>query len=211
MSAGNLLPEDLRGRVGDDEVECVIDDRLAGGAAMVVLDGLTQRVPLELGGEGDDRRRAATRRRDGAAAEIVGAPRRQSANADRCGNASRRRRATPDDRSIDLALSLRQPLRDRNDAAASDADIGAVDIRCGGHGAVADNQIVFGQPRLPENSQSDGGGPREQIEPPLVEIAQPGTRRHDLVDIDLGHHDARPPRYPLADEATEAQTRELCL
>ena len=73
-----FLAQHLLGRVGDDQMEGVIDDRLGAGRLVVLLDDPAQGLAAMLRGERDHRRRAAKRRRDGGAVEIIGAddPRR---------------------------------------------------------------------------------------------------------------------------------------
>ena len=68
-----FLAHDVGGRIGDDQVKGVVDDRLGPRRRVVVLHHLAQRLAAMLGGERDHRGGAAERRGDGGAVEIVGA------------------------------------------------------------------------------------------------------------------------------------------
>ena len=69
---GQLLTQNLRRRIGDDEVKRVIDEGLAIGAAMIVGDRFAEALALHLGRERHQRRRAAACRRPRSAGEVVG-------------------------------------------------------------------------------------------------------------------------------------------
>ena len=70
-----LLPQYLFRRIGNDQVEGIVDHRLAVRAAMIILDRGAQRLPLHLRGERNDRGGPAAGRRNRAAVEIVRADR----------------------------------------------------------------------------------------------------------------------------------------
>ena len=72
---GQLLPQHLRGGIGDDEVERVVDGGPPACAIVVLDDGLPERLALELAHEGEDRRVATACGGDGAGAEVVGGAR----------------------------------------------------------------------------------------------------------------------------------------
>ena len=63
---GQVLAEGLLGRIGDDQVERVVDHRLLAGAAVVVLDDGPELHPAVLRGERDHGRGAAEGRGHGA-------------------------------------------------------------------------------------------------------------------------------------------------
>ncbi|MNO82297.1 hypothetical protein D3C76_735680 [compost metagenome] len=66
-----FFTQHLRGGVGDDQVEGIIDHRLVTRPAMVVIDGRAQAFALLLAGERDDGGGAAAGRRDRAAEEVI--------------------------------------------------------------------------------------------------------------------------------------------
>ncbi len=66
-----LLAQDFRGRVGDDHVESVVDDRLRRGQRMIVLDHPAERHAAVLRGEGNDGGGAAAGGRARAGIEVV--------------------------------------------------------------------------------------------------------------------------------------------
>ena len=68
-----LLAADRWRRVGDDEMEGVVDQRLAVGPPVIVPDRLFQAMATHLQRERDDRRGPPGRRRTGAGGDIVGA------------------------------------------------------------------------------------------------------------------------------------------
>ena len=106
---GEILAHDLLAGVGQDHVEGVVDQRLALGALVVLVDRVAQRLALALVGEGDDGRGAAGRGRAAAALEIVG--RRPSRR--RCpGRNGHGRRCRPARRSGRWRRSPSAPCRD---------------------------------------------------------------------------------------------------
>ena len=62
---------DLIGRIGNDEVECVVHRGFGLCAGVIVLDHLPQRHAAVLRGEGNDGRGAAASRRAGRSEEVV--------------------------------------------------------------------------------------------------------------------------------------------
>ena len=138
---GQLLADDLVGRIGDDQVEGVVDDRVSLGAPVVGLDHGAQRVPLVLGGEGDDRGVAAARRRDRARAEVVRGHDAERADLGDVAMAVDAAREHQLARGVDGRVGAVEGVGERHDPTTLDADV-ALD-RVGGrrHRPALDDQV----------------------------------------------------------------------
>ena len=146
-----FLAHDLLGRVGDDQVKGVVDDRLRTGGRVVLLDDLAQRLAAMLRGERDHRRGAAKRRRHRGAVEIVGADdpgRGALLDMAMAVDAARQDRRSA---RIDLARARPKVLAERRDDPILDADIAGSGVGRGRHRAVADHQIevAHARPSMP--------------------------------------------------------------
>ena len=147
-----FLAENLRRRIGDDEVERIVDDGHARGAAVVVLNRGAQALALLLRGERHHRRGAAARRRARAGEEVIGhdgvVARRlveMAVGVDAAGQHEQAAR-------VDLALARRQTLGERGDPAVAHADVGVEHVDGGGDLAAAHDKVEFGHSlRFPPN------------------------------------------------------------
>ena len=133
----------LRG-IADDEVEGVIDEGLALGPAVVVVDRLAERVALYLAGEGDDRGRPAAGGGDGTGAEVVGhsgAVGHELVEVAMAVHAPRQDKLAG---GVDVSLAGTQVFRQGDDPSPGDTDVAGDDVRCRGHPAVADHEVEIG-------------------------------------------------------------------
>ncbi len=139
-----LLAQHLLARIGDDEVEGVVDDRLGSGGLVIVAHDLAQRLALVLRREGDDGRRPAERRRHRGAVEIVGA--HDAVRGFLLDMAVAVDAAGQDQlpRGVDLRRARSEAAAERRDGAVPDTDIAAHGVGRGDDGTVADNEIVLG-------------------------------------------------------------------
>ena len=138
-----FLAHHLLGRVGDDQMKRIIDHRLGPGRLVVLLDDPAQRLPPMLRGERDHRRRAAKRRRDGRAVEIIGAddPSRGALlDMAMAVNAAGQDQLPA---RIDLACSRAEIFAERRDHATLDAYVANRRVGRRRDGAAADYKIVF--------------------------------------------------------------------
>jgi hypothetical protein len=142
-----FLAQHLLGRIGDDQMDRVVDHRLALGAGPVGLDHLAQRLALVLGGEGDQRGGAAAGRRDRAGAESIrgldplGAGLGDVAvGVDAAGQHQLAAR-------VDGLVAARQRLAERHHPAVLHAEVAAASARGGDHAAAPDDEIEFGHIR----------------------------------------------------------------
>jgi hypothetical protein len=130
----------LRG-IADDQVEAVVDDSLGACALVIIGDGSGDRRAAVLGGERNDRRRAAIRRGHGAAIEVV---RRHDPHAGElldvavAVDAAGQHVPAP---GVDIARAGGQPLGDRDDLLSGDADVGTHRLGGGRHRAVTDGEV----------------------------------------------------------------------
>ncbi len=136
-----LLAEHLVARLGDDQVEGVVDDRLGAGATVVVLDHRAQRLSPERHGEGDDRGVAATGGGDASGAEIVrrldppvGLLVEVTVAVDPAGQDQHAGR-------VDLLGARAEGRAERRDPAAAHAHVAAHRVRRGRHRAAPNDQI----------------------------------------------------------------------
>ena len=137
-----LLAQHLRGGVGDDQVERVVDGAAPVRPLVVVGHRPAQRLALELAHEGHDGGVAAAGGGDGAGAEVVGG----------AGTGLRRGlvevhvavdAAGQDEHAggIQLLLAALERFAERGDASVPNADVGGEAVGGGHHGASPDNQI----------------------------------------------------------------------
>ena len=139
-----FLAQHLLRRVGDDQVEGVVDDRFGAGGFVIFLDDPAQRLAAMLRGKRNHCRGAAKRGRNGRAVEIVGAhdPGRgalldMAMAVDRAGQDETARR-------VDLVISRREVASQCGDHSVLDGDIALRRIGSGRHRAVADDEIKVG-------------------------------------------------------------------
>ena len=120
---GEILAHDLLAGVGQDHMEGVVDQRLALGALVILVDRVAQRLALALVGEGDDGRGAAGRGRPAAALEIVAEHRAVGGVLVEMDMGVDAARHGDQAGGVDLLLALVELLAQRHDPAAHDADI----------------------------------------------------------------------------------------
>ncbi len=141
-----FLAEHRRRRIADDEVEGVVDHRLALGAPVVVGDRGRHRAAPVLHAEGHDGCGAAEGRADAARAEAV---RHRGALGGEAGrlwlvevamgvDAAGQHQPSP---GVDGAGAARQALGDRHDAASDDADVGPHHVGGRRYRAAADDEV----------------------------------------------------------------------
>ena len=138
-----LLAQHRRRRIGDDEVEAVVDVALALRLLVIVLDALAQRLAARLKGERQHGGVAAGRGAAGAALEAIGHhdPRpHRLVEMDVAVDAAGEDQET---RSVDLGRGARQAAGQSGDAAVLDADVAFADIRGGDDGSSANDEIKF--------------------------------------------------------------------
>ena len=138
---GQLFFQDPRRRIGDDEVERVVDAGLAVRAAVIVLDRCPQRAALDLRRERDDGRRAATGGRPGAGLEVVGHLHRLRHRLIEVAVAIHPPREYVTACGVDLAVRRGQVGRKRGDLPGSHADVASVKVARGDRDSVADDQV----------------------------------------------------------------------
>ncbi len=139
-----LLSEHLLVGVGDDQVKGVVDDRLGQRRRAVLLDHLAQRLAAMLRGERDHRRRAAERRGDGGAVEIVGA---DDAKAGALLDMAMAVDGPGHDElaaRVDLARRRAEAAAERDDGPVLDADVAMLGVGGRHHRAVFDDEVVIG-------------------------------------------------------------------
>ena len=138
---GQLLTQDLRGRIGDDKVKRVIDEGLAIGAAMVVGDRFAEALALHLGRERHQRRRPAACRRPRSAGEVVGhnrlVPGRLVEMAVRIDPAGQHQETI----CVDFASAGWKINGECGDPAVAHSDVGSEHVGGGGCRPSADNEI----------------------------------------------------------------------
>ncbi len=148
-----LLPQHLRARIGDDQMEGVVDDRLRRRRLVIVFHHLAQRHAAMLGSEGDHRRGAAKRRRYRARIKVIGAHDAETGLLLDVAVAVDAARQDELAAGVDLAGTLAGDCRfKRHDRAILDGDV-AVELAVFGNDfGVADDEIVVGHfftpPRL---------------------------------------------------------------
>ncbi|MNN41434.1 hypothetical protein D3C81_1555530 [compost metagenome] len=129
------------GRVGNDQVESIVDHRLAAGAAMVVVHRRAQRMTFFLRGKRDHGGGAAAGGRDRAGAEVVGHPEAVGHGLVQVAvriDAARQHQLAA---RVDDLRGFTQVKTELHDAAAVDGDIALHGVAGGHHGAVADDQV----------------------------------------------------------------------
>ena len=139
-----MLPDGRLGRVGDDHVEGIVDDRALAGEAGIVLDDLRQVHADVLGRERDHRRGAAMRGRDRRALPGIGVHHpggRELLDVAMRVDAARQHQLAA---RIDLATARREAAADRGDALAGDREVGLEGIARGRERAAADDEVVGG-------------------------------------------------------------------
>ena len=141
---GELLTQDLLGRVGDDHVERVVDRRLGVRVVHGLLDDGAERHAAVLRREGDHGRRAAAGGRARAREEIVrgheadrGALFDMAMRVDSAGHDELAAR-------VDLLFAIGEVFAERGDAPALDADVGAERLRRRRNLPAADDEIEWG-------------------------------------------------------------------
>jgi len=140
-TGGQLVAQDRFRRVGDDEMEAVVDHGLLPRPPVVVLDGCPRALALELAGEGHHRRRAAVSRRHRAGKEVIGqrhgVPHGLVEVAMRV-DASGQHVASG---GVDVAARRAETSPHRRDDATRDAEVGFEDVgRRGDHG-IPDDRV----------------------------------------------------------------------
>ena len=152
---GQFVLEHLRRRIAHDQVEGVVDMRLAFGAAVVVLDRGAQRVALFLRGERNHGRRAAAGRRARARIEVVGHAHRRGHRLIQmavCIDAAGRHDAAG---RIDLLCALAQGLAEHRDPAVADSDVGREAVARGRDLRIAHDQVERAPAHRPLPDASD--------------------------------------------------------
>jgi len=146
---GQILVESLRRRVRNDDVEGVVDRRPGTGALMVILDDVADRLALELRGKGNDCGGAAAGRSDATSREVVSRPRARRRDLLEMSVAVHAARKNESARRLNLTISGTEPLGQRHDAPAPDADVGPHRV-CSGHDrAVPDHEVELGHRHPP--------------------------------------------------------------
>src|SRR6516164_1852521 len=136
-----FLTHDLLGRIRDDQVEGIVDNRLRKGGLMILRDDLAQRLAAVLRGERDHRGGPAKRRRHCRTVEIV--------CADDPGRGALLDMAMAVDTAwqhqmsarIDLLRAGTEVLAEDRYEAILDANIAISGVSGGRHRAVADHQV----------------------------------------------------------------------
>jgi hypothetical protein len=138
---GQLVLQDLVGRIADDQVEAVVDDGLAARALVVVGDRRRDRRAAVLGGERDDGGCAAERCGHRAAVEVVGGHDSHAGELLDVAMAVDAAGKHVAALGVDVAPARRQLLRHGNDLLALDTDVAAHGLGRGRYGAVANRQV----------------------------------------------------------------------
>ena len=159
-----LLAQHLGRRVGQDQVEAVVQNRLALGPAVIPLDRLAQALALHLAGEGDDRRGAAAGRGDRGRFEVVGelgAAERRLADVAMTLDAARQDEATG---CIDHVVGGRDGdvVGQGGDPAILHRDVGDEGVGSGRHPSVLDDEIVVRHGHAPVRFGQYGRGRRQR-------------------------------------------------
>ena len=142
---GQLLVERVLRRVGQDQVERVVDHRLLAGPAVVVLHHRRELHPAMLGREGHDRRGAAEGGRHGARVEVVGAHDARRRDLLEMAVAVDSAGQDVEAGGVDLTAAGRERLAERRDPRAVDPDVARRGGRRGDDGAVPDDQLMHGR------------------------------------------------------------------
>ena len=159
---GQFLPEHCSGRVRHHQMKRVVDIGFAGGAAVIVGNRFTQRLAAMLHGERDDRRGPAERRGQRTRLEVVGHHGAAGGEALRAGliemavRVDAARQDEPSRLHRSSVRHRREPLGQRHDFAAADADVTARTVAGRDHRAALDHKIERGHainpsPRLAQN------------------------------------------------------------
>ncbi len=136
-----LLAHDLLGRVGDDQMKGVVDDRLGAGRFVIFLHYLAQGLTTMLRSERDHRGGAAERSGHGRAVEIVGADNpggRALLDVAMAVDPTGKHQLAP---GVDLARPRSEPEAKCGDNPILDANIASRRVSGGRHRAVADDEI----------------------------------------------------------------------
>ena len=142
ISAGNVVLQRLLGRIGDDHVKGVVDDRALSGERVIVLHHLRQFHADVLGRERRSRwwcRRMPPRRSRSRTYRRSRCPRPRAA---RYGRGCRRRRAAPACRARRSRAARRQPAADGCDGLTGDGDIGLEHVARGRDASAANEEVV---------------------------------------------------------------------
>ncbi|OIQ65547.1 hypothetical protein GALL_528930 [mine drainage metagenome] len=140
----NILCEGLQGRIGDDHVEGIVDDRALPGERMVIRQYLGQRHADMLGRERDDRGGPAESGRGRGTLECIGIHDARCRELFDMGVAVDAARQDQFAACINLALADRQTAADGSDALAHDGNIGLEYIGSGRDASAADHDVVGG-------------------------------------------------------------------
>jgi len=147
---GELLAQHGVGGIRDDQVKAVVDDGLSPRAPVIVLDGRTHALPLELAGERHHGGGAAVSGRHRAREEVVGegdrVPHRLievAVGVDAPGEDVAAGR-------VDLAASGTEATPERGHHAVGNAEIGLEDIGCRRDHRIPDDRVELrhGRPSL---------------------------------------------------------------
>jgi hypothetical protein len=138
-----FLVQDDFGGIADDQVEGVVDQRLAVRAAMIVGDRFAQRLPFRLRRERNHRRRSAAGGRARAGSEVVRHLHRFRHRLIEMAVAVDPAWENQLAAGIDLGLPGREALRQRDHGPADDADIAAHRVGCRDDGPTADDEVVI--------------------------------------------------------------------
>lgn len=142
---GKLLPQDLRGRVGDDQVDGIVDETAAFSLGAIGGKRRAEALPLLLQAEGHDRGVAADSGRAAAGKEIVG---RHDARTGWLRQVDMAVYAAWHDQQagcVDDLGRIHKPVGDGGDPAVADAEVGAKRVSGSDDGAVADHGVEMHQ------------------------------------------------------------------
>ena len=136
-----LLPQHLGRGIADHEMEGIVDQGLALGARMIVVDHGAERLAADRHGEGDHRGGAAAGRRPGAGTEIVagllplpGLLVHMAMAVDPAGGDELAR-------GIDHRLGVAEIITQGGDAAVLHGDVAVEEVAGGGDSGVADEEV----------------------------------------------------------------------
>jgi hypothetical protein len=136
-----FITQNVRGGIGDDQMERVIDHRLVAGPAMVIIHCRAQCLALLLAGKRDHRSSTPAGSGQGAAEKIVGHYRTVAGGLIEMHMAVDAAGGDMTPGRIDLREPRRQVQAQRRDAAVADADVAGEGICGSDHTSVADDRV----------------------------------------------------------------------
>ena len=152
---GQFLPQNRRGRIGDDQMDAVIGNAVSFRQFLVFRHALAQGGAARLGGKGNDGGIAARHRRHRAGGEVIGHTDARAVLA-QMHMAIDAARHDQKSRGVDLGFGSGNAVGQCGDAAVPDADVALHHIGCGHHRSASDRYIKITHTSLSFEQYSAG-------------------------------------------------------